>query len=81
MTKAEAAKIPDLQIHPDELVEDCFYCQLAMKGLLSDEQGRKAANRIAEMAEGPKLFGAIIVADMMVKNLERYGCPCVDWAE
>ena len=65
MTKSEAARIPELQIHPDELVEDCFYYRMAVQGRLSDEQGK----------------GSFIVADMMIANLDKYGVACIDWCK
>ena len=79
MTKAEASAIPDLQIHPDELVEDCFYYRMAVAGRISNEQGKKALKRIKGKESDPCYQGAFIVADMMIRNLDRYGIPCIDW--
>lgn len=45
MTKEEALTIPELQIYPDDLVEDCFYYKLAKAGRLSEEAGKKALKR------------------------------------
>ena len=81
MTKSEAALIPDLQIHPNDLVEDCFYYKLAMAGRLSDEQGQKALQRIKGHEHDPCYKGAFIVADMMIRNLERYGVACAAWCK
>ena len=81
MTKEQASQIPELQIHPDGLVEDCFYYRLAMLNRLSDEQGRKALDRLRGKEHDPCYTGAFIVADMMVHNIDTYGIPCIDWAD
>ena len=81
MTKDEARLIPELQIHPNALVEDCFYYRMAVNGRLSDEQGRKALQRIKGHEHDPCYTGAFIVADMMVHNIDTYGIPCIDWAD
>lgn len=81
MTKSEAARIPELQIHPDELVEDCFYYRMAVQGRLSDEQGRKALERLKGKEEYPCYKGSFIVADMMIRNLDKYGVACIDWCK
>ena len=79
MTKSEALNIPDLQIHPNELVEDCFYYKLAKAGRLSDEQGQKALERLKGKENDPCYKGAFIVADIMIQNLDKYGVACIDW--
>ncbi len=79
MTKSEALNIPDLQIHPNELVEDCFYYKLAKAGRLSDEQGQKALERLKGKENDPCYKGAFIVADIMLQNLDKYGVACIDW--
>lgn len=81
MTKAEALTIPELQIRPNDLVEDCFYYKLAKAGKLSEEHGRKALDRLQGRENDPCYKGAFIVADMMVANIEKYGIPCAEWAE
>ena len=81
MTKSEAAQIPDLQIHPNGLVEDCFYYRMAQLGRLSDEQGQKALARLRGKEHDPCYTGSLIVADMMIRNIDIYGCACIDWAE
>lgn len=81
MTKAEAAKIPDLQIHPNDIVEDCFFYKLAKMGKLSNEQGENALKRLREKKNDPLYQGAFIVADMMIENLKKYGVACIDWCE
>lgn len=81
MTKSEAAQIPDLQIFPDNLVEDCFYYLMAKDGKLSKEKGQEAFLRLRGMESDPCYQGAFVVARMMIKNLEKYGIPCVAWAE
>lgn len=81
MTKSEASAIPELQIHPDELVEDCFYYKLAKAGRLSEDSGKKALKRVQGKEDDPCYKGAFIVADMMIANLDRYGVPCAAWAE
>ncbi len=79
MTKSEALNIPDLQIHPNDLVEDCFYYKLAKAGRLSDEQGQKALERLKGKENDPCYKGAFIVADIMLQNLDKYGVACIDW--
>ena len=81
MTKSEALQIPELQIFPDDLVEDCFYYKLAKEGRLSEEAGRKALQRVQEKENDPCYRGAFIVADMMIANLEKYGVPCAAWCK
>ena len=81
MTKEQASRIPDLQIQPNDLVEDCFYYKLAKAGRLSDEQGQKALERLKGHEHDPCYKGAFIVADMMIQNLDTYGCACIDWAD
>jgi hypothetical protein len=81
MTKQEALQIPELQINPDGLVEDCFYYRLAQLNKLSEEQGKKALTRLEGMASHPNYKGAFIVADMMIANLGKYGVPCAAWCE
>lgn len=80
MTKQEALQIPELQINPDGLVEDCFYYRLAQLNKLSEEQGKKALTRLEGMESHQNYKGAFIVADMMIANLDRYGVPCAAWA-
>lgn len=81
MTKSEAALIPDLQIHPNDLVEDCFYYRMAVAGRISNEQGDKALQRLKGKEDDPCYKGAFIVADMMIANLDRYGVACIDWCK
>ena len=81
MTKSEASGIPELQIHPNELVEDCFYYRMAVAGRISNEQGDKALQRLKEKEDDPCYKGAFIVADMMIANLDRYGVACIDWCK
>lgn len=79
MTKDQALQIPELQINPDDLVEDCFYYKLAKAGRLSEESGRKALARMQGKENDPCYKGSFIVADMMLANLEKYGVPCASW--
>lgn len=81
MTKSEAALIPELQIHPNGLVEDCFYYRMAQLGRLSEEQGQKALQRLKGCEKDPLYTGSFIVADLMIHNLDTYGCACIDWAD
>ena len=81
MTKEEALQIPDLQIFPNDLIEDCFYYRLAMAGRISKEQGQKALARLHGKESDPCYRGSFIVADIMIANLEKYGIPCAAWAE
>lgn len=81
MTKKEAELITELQIHPNELVEDCFYYRMAIAGRISNEQGKKAMERLKGHEDDPCYKGAFIVADMMIRNLEQYGVPCIDWCD
>ena len=81
MTKEAALLIPELQINPDGLVEDCFFYKLAKAGRISSEQGQKALERLRGRENDPCYQGAFIVADMMVANLEKYGVACSAWAD
>ena len=79
MTKDQALHIPELEINPDDLVEDCFYYKLAKAGRLSEESGRKALARMQGKENDPCYKGSFIGADMMLANLEKYGVPCAAW--
>jgi len=81
MTLREARLIPELQIHPNDLVEDCFFYRMAVAGRISNEQGKKALLRLKGKEGDPCYQGAFIVADMMIANLDRYGVACVDWCK
>lgn len=81
MTKSEASAIPELQIHPNELVEDCFYYRMAVAGRISNEQGQKALQRLKGKEDDPCYKGSFIVADMMIANLDKYGVACIDWCQ
>ena len=81
MKKGEASAIPELQIHPDELVEDCFYYRMAVSGRISQDHAQKALDRLKGKENDPCYRGAFIVADMMIANLDRYGVACIDWCE
>ena len=81
MTKSEASAIPELQIHPNDLVEDCFYYRMAVLGRISNEQGDKALQRLKDKENDPCYQGAFIVADMMIANLDKYGVACIDWCK
>ena len=81
MTRNEAEKIPELQIHPDSLVEDCFYYRMEQLGRLSEEQGQKALQRLKGCEKDPCYQGAFIVADLMIANLDKYGVACIDWCK
>ena len=81
MTKEQASRIPDLQIHPNDLVEDCFYYRMAVAGRISNEHGQKALQRLKGKEDDPCYKGAFIVADMMIANLDRYGVACIDWCK
>lgn len=81
MTKSEASAIPELQIHPNELVEDCFYYRMAVAGRISNEQGDKALRRLKGKEDDPCYKGSFIVADMMIANLDHYGVACIDWCK
>ena len=41
VSREEALNIPELQINPNEVVEDCFYYKLAKAGRLSEDLGKK----------------------------------------
>lgn len=81
MTKSEASGIPELQIHPNDLVEDCFYYRMAVAGRISNEQGQKALQRLKGKEDDPCYKGSFIVADLMIANLDRYGVACIDWCK
>lgn len=81
MTKEEAKKIEDLQIFPNDIIEDCFYCKMAEAGRLSPEQGGKAKQRLKGIKNDPLYEGCMFVAGLMIKNLDRYGVPCIEWCK
>lgn len=81
MTKQEALQIPELQITPDELVEDCFFYKMAKAGKIPSEHAEKALRRLEDKVEDPCFEGAFIVADMMIANIEKYGLACAAWAK
>ena len=79
MTFEEIKQIPDLQIHPTEMIEDCFYYKMAKAGRISGEQGKKALERLKGKESDPCYQGSFIAADMMIRNLDKYGVACADW--
>ena len=79
MTFEEIRKIPELQIHPNEMIEDAFYYKMAKAGRISGEQGEKALKRLRGKENDPLYEGSFIVADMMIANLDKYGVACADW--
>lgn len=81
MTKEEALRIPELQIKPNELVEDCFFYKMAKAGRISTVHAQKALDRLKDEVNNPCYKGAFIVADMMIANIERYGVPCAAWCK
>lgn len=81
VSREEALDIPELQISPNDLVEDCFYYKLAKAGRLSEDSGKKALERVQGKEDDPCYKGAFLVADMMIANLDRYGVPCAAWVE
>ena len=60
MTKEEALNIPELQINPNDLVEDCFYYKLAKAGRLSEDSGKKALERVQGKEDDPCYKGAMV---------------------
>ena len=81
MTRREALQIPDLQIEPNGLVEDCFYYFMAKAGRLSLEQGLLACQHLKGSENDPCYIGALILAKMMIRNLDSYGVACAAWCE
>lgn len=81
MTKEQAEQIPELQIYPNDLVEDCFYYKMAKAGKISEESGKKALDRLKGKESDPCYKGAFIVADMMIANIAKYGIPCAAWCK
>lgn len=81
MTKEEAKNIPELQIHPNELVEDCFFYKMAVNGKISAQHAEKALKRLQGKENDPCYKGAFIVADMMIANIKKYGVACIDWCD
>ena len=81
MTKEEAKNIPELQIHPNDFLEDCFYYKMAKAGKLSDTQGCIILERLKGMENDPLYQACMLVADIMIENIEKYGVACIDWCE
>ena len=81
MTLREARLIPELQIHPNDLVEDFFFYRMAVAGRISNEQGQKALQRLKGKEDDPCYKGSFIVADLMIRNLDKYGVACIDWCK
>lgn len=81
MTRQQAEQIPELQIYPNELVEDCFYYKMAVSGKISGEHASKAMERLKGKENDPCYKGAFIVADIMIANIEKYGIPCAAWCK
>lgn len=81
MTRAEASRIPDLQISlADPLLEDCFYYQMAKEGRIDGEHAEKAIRRM-EKIDNEISVATIRKALQMIENLDRYGVPCADWCK
>lgn len=81
MTRQQAEKIPELQIHPNDLLEDCFYYKMAVGGRISGEHAAKAMERLRGKENDPCYKGSFIIADTMIANLDKYGVACIDWCE
>ncbi len=81
MTREEALQIPELQITPDDLVEDCFYYKMAKAGRISEEHCAKALKRLQGRESEPCYKGAFVVADMMIANIDKYGVACAAWCK
>jgi len=78
MTLLEAIKIPELNIEVTELVEDCFYYEMALLGRISDEQGNRTEKRLKGKYSRSELEKALKTAGQMIDNLDKYGIPCID---
>jgi hypothetical protein len=81
MTKEEALKILDLQIFPNELLEDCFYYKMAVAGKISEQYKQKALSWIGDKQNNPQCEGCMCVADIMVRNIDKYGVACAAWVD
>lgn len=81
MTKEEALQIPELQIKPNSLVEDCFFYKMALAGKIQEQFKQKALSWLEGKENDPCYKGAFIVADMMVANIEKYGVACAEWCK
>ena len=81
MTKEEALQIPELQIKPNSLVEDCFFYKMALAGKIPEQFKQKALSWLEGKENDPCYKGASIVADMMVANIEKYGVACAEWCK
>lgn len=79
MTRKEAIKIPELHIAPNGLIEDCFFSKMAEMGMLSDEQAAGANERLKKQKDNPNFAASVIVADLMVNNVEKFGVACIEW--
>ena len=80
MTKEEALKIPDLQVDVDGLTEDWFYLLMMTKDKVSKEMGEKALERI-KLGDEVESADALLKAEQMKHNLEKYGVPCAAWVK
>lgn len=79
MKRKDAILIPELQIHPNGLIEDCFFYLMAKNGRIPEEEAGKALERLRGKEDDPCYEGSFIVAEMMVSNLDKYGVACADW--
>lgn len=80
MTFEEIKRIPDLQIKVDGLAEDCFYLKMAALGRISKEVGERTIENIRGRYPVEEYEKALRTADKMIKNIDKYGIACADWA-
>lgn len=80
MTFEDIKQIPDLQIEVDDLTEQCFYIKMAFLGRISDEAGERNWDNIKGRYSEDEYKKALAKAEKMIKNLDKYGVACADWA-
>lgn len=81
MKKEEAKKLPRMDIVPTPLIEDWFYYLMYRIGRISPKAGYKALKRLDIEMDYAQFYGAALVAEVMIDNLNEYGAPCADWCE
>ena len=72
----------ELNIEVTPLVEDLFFVTLSLNGEISQEEGRKAFQRMEKQFSEIKRVDfelALNSATQMRENIKKYGKPCNEW--
>lgn len=78
ISRAEALLEPELHIVVDDVIEDLFWWGMAQEGRISKEHAAKAIERLKTYGDEFPVE-KLEVANQMIRNLDKYGVPCLAW--